>query len=107
MLGNKEIMAKNLKKQMERKGVSSVEVCRTLGFKTSTFSNWMTAKIYPRIDKIEKLADYFGISKSDLVEDTENIVLTPHEQELILSYRSGNQTIRNIVDKILLDIDGK
>ena len=103
MLGNKEIMARNIKKYMERKGVSSVDVCRTLGFKPSTYSNWLTAKIYPRIDKIEKLADYFEISKSELVEDSENMVLSPHEQDIIVSYRNCDQTTRNIVDKILLE----
>ncbi len=34
-----------------------------------TFSDWVNAKTYPRIDKIELMANYFGISKSDLVED--------------------------------------
>ena len=63
MLGNKEIMAHNIKKYMSIKGVTSADVCRALGFKTNTFSNWITAKIYPRIDKIEMLATYFGISK--------------------------------------------
>lgn len=33
-----------------------------------TFSDWVNAKTYPRIDKIEMMANYFGISKSDLVE---------------------------------------
>ena len=34
-----------------------------------TFSDWVNAKTYPRIDKIELMANYFGISKADLVED--------------------------------------
>lgn len=34
-----------------------------------TFSDWINAKTYPRIDKIELMANYFGIEKSDLVED--------------------------------------
>lgn len=76
MLGNKEIMAHNIKKYMSIKGVTSADVCRALNFKTNTFSNWITAKIYPRIDKIEMLAAYFGISKAALVEDSDNIVLS-------------------------------
>lgn len=102
MLGNKEVMAHNIKKHMAKKGVSSAEVCRALGFKTNTFSNWVTAKIYPRIDKIEMLAEYFGISKAALVEDSENIILSPKEENLILNYRDSDETTRNIVDKILL-----
>lgn len=102
MLGNKEIMAHNIKKYMKKKGVSSADVCRALNFKTNTFSNWITAKIYPRIDKIEMLAEYFGISKAALVEDSDNIILSPKEETLILSYRASNETTRDIVDKILL-----
>ena len=33
--------------------------------------NGSTGKKYPRIDRIEIMADYFGIQKSDLIEDKE------------------------------------
>lgn len=68
-LGNKEIMAKNLKRLMEIKGKDRNDLCRDLGFKYTTFSDWINAKTYPRIDKIEMMANYFGVSKSDLVEE--------------------------------------
>lgn len=68
-LGNKEIMAKNIKKYMAIKGVNQTEMCNALGFKFMTLSDWLHAKTYPRIDKIELMANYFGVSKSDLVED--------------------------------------
>ena len=67
-IGNKAVFAANLKWYMEMKDVNQADVCRDLGFKTTAFSAWMTAKAYPRIDKIEKLANYFHISKSDLIE---------------------------------------
>ena len=67
-LGNKQVMADNIKYYMEQKHVSSVDMCRVLNVPQSTFSYWINAKTYPRIDKIEKMADYFGVSKADLVE---------------------------------------
>ena len=69
-LGNKAIMAANIKKYLDRTGKSQKEVCKDLGFKESTFSDWLNAKVYPRIDKIEMMANYFGIKKADLVEDS-------------------------------------
>lgn len=102
MIENKEVMAKNIRKFMEYKGVNSTEVCNALNFKHNTFSNWINAKIYPRIDKIEMLAEYFGISKAALVEDSDNIILSPKEETLILNYRASNETTRDIVEKILL-----
>lgn len=68
-LGNKEIMAKNIKRLMELKGKDRNDICRDLGFKYTTFTDWINAKTYPRIDKIEMMANYFGVSKADLVEE--------------------------------------
>ena len=62
-------MAKNILKYMERDGKSRHEVCHDLGISYTTFTDWVKGKTYPRIDKIELLADYFRISKADLVED--------------------------------------
>lgn len=68
-LGNKDVFANNLKKYMQLNGKSRTEVCQALGFKFSTFADWINGKKYPRMDKIEMLANYFGIMKSDLIED--------------------------------------
>ena len=68
-LGNKEIMAKNLRFYVEKSGKTQKEMCDILDVSTSTFNDWMNARSYPRIDKIEILANYFRILKSDLIED--------------------------------------
>lgn len=54
---------------MELHGKTQTDLCRDLGFKISTFSDWVNANSYPRIDKIEMIANYFGIQKSDLIEE--------------------------------------
>lgn len=68
-LGNKEIFSKNLKYYMELNNKDRNDLCRDLGFAYTTFAEWYNAKIYPRIDKIEMIANYFGIKKSDLIEN--------------------------------------
>lgn len=68
-LGNKETMAKNIRYYMSIHNVTQTEICNTLGIKMPTFSDWVNAKTYPRIDKIELMSNYFGISKADLVEE--------------------------------------
>ena len=65
---NKKIMAKNIKRLMQRKGVSRIELCNALGFNYNTVSDWLHARKYPRIDKIEAMAKYFGVTKAALVE---------------------------------------
>ncbi|MGI5970750.1 MAG: helix-turn-helix domain-containing protein [Oscillospiraceae bacterium] len=68
-LGNKRIMADNIQYYLDRAEKTRADLCRDLGFKYSTVSEWLMARRYPRIDKIEMMADYFGITKSDLVEE--------------------------------------
>lgn len=67
-LGNKDIMAINIKYYMEDKGIDRNTLCSDLGIKYTTLCDWLNAKTYPRIDKIEMMANYFGVQKSDLVE---------------------------------------
>lgn len=78
-LGNKEVFAKNLALYLNRSGKSQREMADIVGVSSSTFNEWMKAKKYPRIDKIEFMANYFGINKSDLIE---NKKISPSEPEL-------------------------
>lgn len=75
-LGNKEVMSKNLKYYMDKKGVDRNQLCSDLDLKYMTVSDWINAKTYPRIDKVELLANYFGINKSDLIEKKSTITIT-------------------------------
>ena len=70
-LGNKEIFSRNLKYYMIINNKTRNDVCKDLGFKYTTFTDWYNGNIYPRIDKIEMLAHYFRIEKSDLIENKE------------------------------------
>lgn len=86
-LGNKETMAKNIKRLMALNQVNATDVCTALGFKAPTFSDWVNAKTYPRIDKIEAMSNYFGVSKADLVEEqlpSDAIPYTPAQRIPIL-----------------------
>lgn len=68
-IGNKEIFAKNLSYYVKRSGREQKEIAEVVGVAPSTFNEWVKGKKYPRIDKIEILANYFRIQKSDLIED--------------------------------------
>ena len=68
-LGNKEILSRNLKRYIERSGKDRRELAEIWGFPYSTVTGWVNGQKYPRIDRIEIMADYFGILKSDLIED--------------------------------------
>lgn len=82
-LGNKEIFAKNLKYHVERSGKDQKVIAEIVGVAPSTFNEWVKGKKYPRIDKIEMLANYFGILKSELIEERgEDVKISPDEPKL-------------------------
>lgn len=66
---NKKILGDNIRGYLRMHDKSQKDVCRDLGIHEATFNDWVNGRSYPRIDKIEKLAKYFGVKKSDLVED--------------------------------------
>lgn len=103
-LGNKKIMAENIRYYMALHDVTQTEICNTLKIKMPTFSDWVNAKTYPRIDKIELMANYFGISKSDLVEErnktNDTIFLNKHFQKYQKLSPDNQQTVNNLIDDL-------
>ena len=112
-IGNKETFAKNLAKYLDRSGKSQREMADIMGVSSSTFNEWMKAKKYPRIDKIEFLANYFGINKSDLIEEKENKKISSDELVLTEGEKAWIKLLRRIpveaqpvlFEKILSELD--
>lgn len=84
---DKEIFARNLQTYMDANNKSRKDVCNALGFNYYTFTDWINARKLPRMDKVQKLADYFGIMKSDLIEEKKPIIaadgLSENQRKLI------------------------
>ena len=96
-LGNKDIMAKNLKYYIEKSGKDRRELAEAWGFPYSTLSEWINGRKYPRIDRIEIMADYFGIQKSDLIEDKDRDQ-TAEEKETPTSDGGLPENVRMLVE---------
>lgn len=85
---NKKVFAQNLNYYLTTRGKSQNDLVRDLAITASTVSDWANGKKYPRVDKMQMLADYFGILKSDLTEEhqeselTDNIELQEYLEEL-------------------------
>ena len=102
-LGNKETFSKNLRYYMEITGKTRNTICDDLGFKYTTFTDWVNGNKYPRIDKIEILANYFGIKKSDLIEE-KPVAETNNEHDPLVT--KAIQLLNNLspdLKKIALD----
>lgn len=65
----KQIFAYNLKKYMKEAGINQKKISEIAGVSQQSVTYWTQAKLMPRMGAVQKLADYFGIMKSDLLED--------------------------------------
>ena len=98
-LGNKEIFAKNLSYYVTRSGKDQRVIAEDIGVAPSTFNEWIKGKKYPRIDKIEILANYFGILKSSLIEETGEEKESPTELQL----SEGEKVLLDLFNRVPKD----
>lgn len=68
-LSNREVFSRNLRRYVALSGKKNKDAAEAAGVSTGTFADWTKGRSHPRMDKVQLLADYFGIKKSDLLED--------------------------------------
>lgn len=96
---SKLVFANNLVRYIEKSGRTQKEIAEFVGVATSTFNDWCKGKKYPRMNKVEKLSQYFGIQLSDLIEDkpfdrepealadvTARVILEPETLAMVEAY---------------------
>ena len=102
-IGNKETFAKNLSYSVDKHGREQKEIAEIVGVAPSTFNAWIKGKKYPRMDKVELLANYFGILKSDLIEEHNSaysrrtVSITADEQKLLDLFRRVPENQQSMV----------
>ncbi|ETE03490.1 MULTISPECIES: S24 family peptidase [Streptococcus] len=96
---NKEIFANNLSFYMKQKGVDRNTLCADLDLKYTTVRDWLKGITYPRIGKIELLANYFNINKSDLIE---NKISTAQSDSLLEKITNTARKLNTDNKKIVL-----
>lgn len=83
----KEIFARNLSMLISKKGISQKEFADSIGSSPQVVNTWLHGNAFPRMGKVQRIADYFGVLKSDLLEDKtdiDNIVPIDTDRQLIL-----------------------
>ena len=87
----------NIKELRERFGLTQSRLGEIAGVSDKAVSTWENGTSVPRMGAIQKMADYFGIQKSEIIEDKEK--LTPEDEldnELVslLSDLSPDEVVR-------------
>lgn len=61
-------MYKKYAELRDKFGVTDYEVAQRTGVSTSTLSNWKAGRYTPKVDKIQKIAFYFGVGVEELLD---------------------------------------
>ncbi len=105
-------ISKNIKLLREKYRLSQKELAAIAGVSDKAVSTWERGLKEPRMGAIQKIADHFGIKKSNLIEDggiqsitlasKASIKFTQDEVEIIKKYRrltpEGKKTVLTILD---------
>ena len=51
----------------DERGVTDYAVAKATGIGLSTFTDWKTGRSNPKVDKLAKIAEYFGVHIEDLI----------------------------------------
>lgn len=98
-MSHREIFSRNLNRKMEEAGKTRMDICDSLGFSYYTVTDWVKGKKMPRMDKVEKLAKYFGCLISDLIEEKTEVKQKQLAQsELSLKKREFMQRVEGMSD---------
>ena len=78
--GQKSVFSENLNALLQKRKKTQKEAAAAIGVSPQTFNTWSKGIALPRMEKLEKLAEYFSIPKFALLE----------KQDIIGTYSEGS-----------------
>jgi len=93
-------VAKNLKRLAYYSGKTQVEIAKELGINKATLGSWMNGTRTPKIENVDMLADYFGVTRNEIMMPNGMVPLesfTAFERNIILAYRNASPERRDSV----------
>lgn len=99
----KNIFSANLNNMLLVSKKTQKEVADAIGVSPQTFNTWCQGIALPRMGKLQALADYFGVKKSDLIEppQIEKICYTSEDMLVARAYHDADEVDREMVRRIL------
>jgi transcriptional regulator with XRE-family HTH domain len=91
-------------KLLDMNGVKSADVARATGISNMTFSDWKKGKSTPKMDKIEKIAKYFGVTTDYMMgkkSEVPSLSMADEHFELIKLYSSLSEADQKAIMQIM------
>ena len=103
----KAIFSENLNSYIAKSEKTQLEIAKSIGVSPQTFNTWCKGIAIPRMGKVQALADYFNINKSDLIEEKKlNIDTVPIESGYTIPVLGrvaagyGKEAVEEVIGKI-------
>ena len=100
------IFSNNLNQLLIKNRKTQKEVADAIGVSPQTFNTWCLGIALPRMGKIQKLADYFNVSKSDLIDNPSTFGEEDHTEAIEL-YKQFKQTPPEVQSVIRLLLESR
>lgn len=86
---------------LKERGVTAYKVSKSTGIGASTFSDWKNGRSTPKQEKLQKIADYFGVTVDYLITGQENFSSDKENKELTAKdKRDIAKDLESIMDKL-------
>ena len=112
----KQTFARNLNRLLRAREETQVELSKVVAVSTSSVSAWCNGEKLPRMDKIDKIAAHFGVSRAELLTDDtrEKITVLPKSAvpvrriPIVGTIAAGSPVIaeENIIGYTYTDLNG-
>ena len=88
-------------KLLEKYGLTAYKVSKATGIAGSTFSDWKNGRSNPKQDKLQKIADYFGVSLEYLMTGKEDVVKEKAPELTARDERDIEKILNNTREQLL------
>lgn len=97
-------MYERFEELLRKRNVTATDVARDTGVPRSTFTDWKKGRSTPKLDKMVRIANYFGVPLEYLVggeKSDYSIQLTNEELWLIGQYRQADDVTKAMLQRLL------
>lgn len=90
----REIFSENLLSLLDKKGIDQKQLAIELNISPASVTHWIKGNKYPRIGKIEEIAEYFNVPMSRLTQDQDKEL----QQDTLAAHLDGDFTEEELAE---------
>lgn len=90
----REIFSENLLSLLDKRGIDQKQLAIELNISPASVTHWIKGNKYPRIGKIEEIAEYFNVPMSRLTQDQDKEL----QQDTLAAHLDGDFTEEELIE---------